>query len=148
MERIVAQQVRAQRVSLRFPRTIPAGLFLLVTRHAAEDHATPAWFEEQAAIRALATNAATHGALSAPGGEVAVDSALVADRPREFGTELIDKIVADELRNPLDPRFGRAAVERILMVPVRGPARFQTRAGARAARRSRMRRVSRSDGSS
>ncbi len=50
-----------------------------------------------------------------------------------FGTELISKIVAHELRNPVDLQFEAGGVKCTLSVPVRTPAEF----GLRAPRPSR-----------
>ena len=44
------------------------------------------------------------------------------ERKRGFGTELIEKIVAHELRNPVDLRFAPEGVHCALILPVRRPA--------------------------
>ncbi|MFN6934007.1 MAG: CHASE domain-containing protein, partial [Tsuneonella sp.] len=103
------------------------------------------------AIHELATNATKYGALSAPGGKVRITWALdrddlasvrwvesggppvPQDRPRGFGTDLIEKIVAHELRHPVDLRFDMTGVACTLYVPVRQASEFEIRARRRAA---------------
>ena len=48
-------------------------------------------------------------------------------RKRGFGTELIEKIVAHELRNPVDLRFEPEGVRCTLVVPVRHSSGFAIR---------------------
>ncbi|MDR7103601.1 CHASE domain-containing protein [Croceicoccus sp. BE223] len=98
------------------------------------------------AIHELATNAAKFGALSVPQGRVEVHWDLVADnlvrvrwresggpevpvhRPKGFGTELIEKIVAHELRNPVDLVFEPGGVRCTMLIPVRNRGDFAIRA--------------------
>ena len=101
------------------------------------------------ALHELATNASKFGALSVPGGKVAIHWSLAeenlaqidwsesggppvpANRPRGFGTDLIEKIVAHELRNPVQLTFAPEGVQCSLKVPVRLPSDFALRAKPR-----------------
>jgi two-component sensor histidine kinase len=102
------------------------------------------------AIHELATNAAKYGALSVAEGKVRVTWALdredlasvrwvesggpavPAKRARGFGTDLIEKIVAHELRHPVDLRFEPTGVACTLWVPVRIRSEFEIRTRKRA----------------
>ena len=97
------------------------------------------------AIHELSTNATKYGSLSVPGGKVTVRWTQVSDtlariewiesggpavaRPtrRGFGTDLIEKIVAHELRHPVELDFCADGVRCILLVPVREPSEFELR---------------------
>ena len=59
---------------------------------------------------------------------------MPTNRKRGFGTELIEKIVAHELKHPVDLRFESKGVRCVLRVPIRRPTEFRMRA-----RRSQLR---------
>ncbi len=97
------------------------------------------------AIHELATNAATFGALSAANGTARISWHLSGDelavvewieeggpvvsetRKRGFGTELIQKIVAHELKNRVELEFPPTGVRCVMRVPVRMRGDFKIR---------------------
>ena len=103
------------------------------------------------AIHELATNAAKYGALSTPDGHVAVNWVRPAEdlvlvewresggppvtRPerRGFGTDLIERVVAQELRQPVKLEFAPDGVRCWLTIPVRRPSQFAIRTREQAA---------------
>ncbi len=102
------------------------------------------------ALHELATNAAKFGALSVQGGKVSVTwditndglarvnwvesggPAVAPPSERGFGTDLIEKIVAHELRHPVDLIFAPEGVRCTLLVPIRERGEFEIRAKANA----------------
>ena len=53
-------------------------------------------------------------------------------RGRGFGTDLIERIVAHELKNPVELTFAPEGVRCVLTIPVRQPSAFAIRAGRSA----------------
>jgi|TARA_R110002012_G_scaffold40232_7_gene110928 two-component sensor histidine kinase len=106
------------------------------------------------AIHELATNAAKYGSLSIAGGSVSVRWSQLNDtlakiewiesggppvgkpQRRGFGTDLIEKIVAHELRHPVELKFDPEGVRCTLMVPVREPSEFELRRKGPGGRRN------------
>jgi len=104
------------------------------------------------AIHELATNAAKYGSLSVPGGKVTVRWSQINDtlakiewiesdgppvsqpQRRGFGTDLIEKIVAHELRHPVELDFRPEGVRCSLLVPVRERSEFELRSKGPGAR--------------
>lgn len=98
------------------------------------------------AVHELTTNAARHGALSIPGGAVSINWDVVkpdlvrvvwqetgGPGPQSvaqhgFGLQLIERIVAHELGQPVEIEFTDDGVTCVLLVPLRTPSDFALRA--------------------
>jgi two-component sensor histidine kinase len=99
------------------------------------------------ALHELAANAAKYGALSVPGGRIDIAWDMISpdrvslswreyngpevaqeNRRRGFGTDLIERIVSQELGSPVELDFASEGVHCTLCIPVREPSDFAMRA--------------------